>query len=498
MTTHTTPVAPPPPLARNRNFSLLWFGEGVSVLGNATTSVLLPLLAVVGFDAGPGWMGALTAAAWVPWLLIGLPAGAWVDRLPARRVMIVSDLAAALTLSSVPLAWTFDFLTLPHLAVAAFCNGVCTVFFRAAYPGLVRQVAPGDQQESAFARLFGAESAMQVAGPGVGGLMAQLASAAGGLLVDAVTFLVSALCLWRLKLPAPVAPVAPGPDVEVGTVATVAPLRQRIREGIDYLRHDRLLRFFTLMGGVSNFGLTGYSALLVLFLVREVHLSSGGVGLVLAVGSVGGVVGATIATWVSRRLGSARALLSLQLLAGPPALLVPLGAPGLGLVAMVAGMLLVGIGVVAGNIVRGAWRNRYVPEHMVARQVTTAQVVNFGTMPLAGIAAGAMGTQLGLRPTIAVMAAIHVLACVSMFWSPLRGLREMPSLTTDVPEPVTGRARRTSARDDGQVDQRVDRHAQEEDADVGDREVEQPHRLEHLRAGSGPGNAQQPVRLEEE
>jgi predicted MFS family arabinose efflux permease len=428
MTTPTTPVAPPPPLARNRNFSLLWFGEGVSVLGNATTSVLLPLLAVVGFDAGPGWMGALTAAAWVPWLLIGLPAGAWVDRLPAKRVMIVSDLAAAVTLASVPVAWALDLLTLPHLAVAAFCNGVCTVFFRAAYPGLVRQVAPREQQESAFARLFGAESAMQVAGPGVGGLMAQLVSAAGGLLVDAVTFLVSALCLWRLRLPAPETPDA----------AEVAPLRRRIREGIDYIRHDRLLRFFTLMGGASNFGLTGYSALLVLVLVREVHLSSGGVGLVLAVGSVGGVVGASIATWVSRRLGSARALLALQLVAGPPALLVPLGAPGAGLVAMVAGMLLVGIGVVAGNIVRGAWRNRYVPEQMVARQVTTAQVVNFGTMPLAGIAAGAMGSTLGLRPTIAVMAAIHVLACLSMFWSPLRGLREMPGPVTQVLGPVSG------------------------------------------------------------
>src|SRR6476620_12530054 len=158
MTTHTTPVAPPPPLARNRNFGLLWFGEGVSVLGNATTSVLLPLLAVVGFDAGAGWMGALTAAAWVPWLLIGLPAGAWVDRLPARRVMIISDLVAAVTLASVPVAWLLGHLTLPHLAVAAFCNGVCTVFFRAAYPALVRQVAPREQQEQAFARLFGTES----------------------------------------------------------------------------------------------------------------------------------------------------------------------------------------------------------------------------------------------------------------------------------------------------------------------------------------------------
>lgn len=418
MTVHTTPVAQPVPLARNRSFRLLWFGEGVSVLGNATTSVLLPLLAVVGFDAGAGWMGALTAAAWVPWLVIGLPAGAWVDRLPARRVMVVSDLVAALTLASVPVAWLLDVLTLPHLAVAAFCNGACTVFFRAAYPALVRQVAPREQQEQAFARLFGTESAMQVAGPGVGGLLAQAISTAGGLLVDALSFVVSAVCLWRLKLPAGEPHLADG--------AEVASLGQRIREGIEYIRHDRILRFFTVIGGVSNFGLTGYAALLVLFLVREVHLGPGAVGLVMAVGSLGGVMGATIATWVSHRLGSARALLALQVLAGPPALLVPLGAPGAGLVAMVAGMLLVGTGVVAGNVVRGAWRNRYVPEHMVARQVTTVQVINYGTMPLAGIVAGAMGSTLGLRPTIAVMAAIHVVACAAMFWSPLRGLRDMP------------------------------------------------------------------------
>jgi predicted MFS family arabinose efflux permease len=282
----------------------------------------------------------------------------------------------------------------------------------------VRQLAPREQQESAFARLFGTESAMQVAGPGVGGLVAQLLSAAGGLLLDALSFLVSAVCLWRLRLPAP-APRDPSDS-------TLAPLGRRIREGIDYIRHDRLLSFFTVMGGVSNFGLTGYTALLVLFLVRQVHLSAGAVGLVMAIGSLGGVLGATIATRVSRRLGSARALLALQLVAGPPALLVPLGRPGLGLVAMVAGMLLVGIGVVAGNVIRGAWRNRYVPEHMVARQVTTAQVVNLGGMPLAGLAAGSLGATIGLRPTILLMAGIHVVACLAMWWSPLRGLREMP------------------------------------------------------------------------
>lgn len=420
MTTHTAPVAPPVPLARNRGFSLLWFGESVSVLGNATTSTLLPLLAVVSFHAGPGWMGLLTAAAWVPWLVVGLPAGAWVDRLPVRRVMIVSDLAAGTALASIPVAWLVHLLTLQQLAVVGFVNGVGTVFFRAAYPALVRQVAPPEQQESAFARLFGSESAVQVAGPGLGGLLAQVASAAGGLLLDTASFVISAVCLWRLKLPETAAETAPEEPV-------VAPLRQRIREGIEYLRQDRLLRYFTVVGSASNFGLTGCTTLLVLFLVRQVHLSPGAVGLVLAVESIGGVIGATIATRVSRRLGSARALLLLQLVAGPPALLTPLGSPGVGLVAMVAGLMLVGIGVVAGNIVRGAWRNRYVPEHLVARQVTTAQFVNLGTMPLAGLAAGALGAELGLRPTLALMATVHVLACLAMFWSPLRGIRELPS-----------------------------------------------------------------------
>jgi predicted MFS family arabinose efflux permease len=425
MTPPPAPVAADLPLHRNRDFSLLWLGEGVSVLGNATTSVLLPLLAVVGFGAGPGWMGLITAAAWAPWLLVGLPAGAWIDRLPARRVMVASDLLAAATLASVPVAWALDVLTLPHLVAAAFAGGVCTVFFRAAYPLLVRQVAPAHQQEAAFARLFGTESATQVAGPGLGGLLAQTVSAAWGLAVDAVSFVVSAVCLLRLRLDSSHDGLR-AQDDDAGA------LRTRIREGIDYIRQDRILRFFTVVGGVSNFGLTGYGALLVLFLVRDVHLDEAHVGVVMAVGAAGGVLGAAVATRLSQLLGTARALLALQLLAGPPALLVPLGAPGAGLVAMVAGMVLVGIGVVAGNVVRGAWRNRYVPVEMVARQVTTAQVVNLGTMPVAGLVAGWLGSAIGLRETIALMATVHAAACLSMWWGPLRGLRDMPEATEPV------------------------------------------------------------------
>lgn len=120
-----------------RNFTLLWSGETVSLLGTATTSVLLPLLAVSTFHAGPGWMGLLTAAAWLPWLIIGLPAGAWLDRLPPRRVMIIADLVAATTLTTVPLAAWSGGLSLSQLIIVALLGGVATVFFRTAYVKLL-------------------------------------------------------------------------------------------------------------------------------------------------------------------------------------------------------------------------------------------------------------------------------------------------------------------------------------------------------------------------
>lgn len=135
-------------LRANREFNLLWFGEGVSVLGNATTVVLVPLLAVTGFGAGAGWVGVLTAAAWLPWLVIGLPAGAWIDQRPPRPVMIAADLVAAATLASVPLAWFTGVLTLTHLAIAALINGVCTVFFRTAYVKLVTTLVEPDQSKT--------------------------------------------------------------------------------------------------------------------------------------------------------------------------------------------------------------------------------------------------------------------------------------------------------------------------------------------------------------
>jgi MFS family permease len=416
-----------------RDFHLLWFGEGVSVLGNATTAVLLPLLAVVGFGAGPGWMGALTAAAWLPWLVIGLPAGAWVDRLRPRSVMIASDLVAAGLLASIPIGHALGVLSLTQLLLAAGGSGVCTVFFRTAYVKLLPEVVDEPRLETAYARLFATESAMQVAGPGVAGLLVQWFSAAVGLLLDAVSYLVSAFCLWRIRPREVVA--------EPDATTRRTPLGEQIREGVRFVAGDRYLRWLTVIGGVSNLGLTGYATLLVLYLIRDLHVAPSAVGTVLMLGSSGGLIGSLVATRVVRRLGSGRASTVLLLCGGPPALLLPLAGPGWRVGFAVAALVLVGVCVVAGNVVRSAWRQRYVPRELLGRAVTAAQVVNYGTMPLAGLLAGWLGGQLGVRPTIAVMAAIHAGACLSILVSPFRRLRQLPEPARSRPAPAPVSAR---------------------------------------------------------
>lgn len=417
MTTTPTPVTEAPPLGQNRSFTLFWFGEGISLLGNATTAVLLPLLAVVDYGAGAGWMGALTAAAWLPWLVIGLPAGAWIDRLQPGRVMITSDLVAAVALASVPVAWVLDVLTLPQLVLVALANGTCGVFFRTAYGKLIPDIVDPRDLEQANGRMFGTESAMQVVGPGAGGLMAQFLTAAGGLAIDAVSYVVSAVCLWRIRTDTE--RDQPEPETE--------PLRTRIRAGIAYVAHDPYLRPLTLIGGMSNFGLTGFTTLLVLFMVDDLGLAPSGVGFIMMVGSIGGLLGAATARRLSRRWGSGRTSMGLMLASGPSALLLPLARPGWGLAWLVTGLLLVGVFVVAGNVVRNAWRQRYVPGHLMGRAITTSQVVNFGTMPIAAAIAGVLGENIGLRPTIALMAAVHAGACLAALATPLARVRELPS-----------------------------------------------------------------------
>lgn len=401
----------------HRDFRLLWIGQTTSKLGSSVTSVALPLVAVATLDASTFQVALLSAAAWLPWLLIGLPVGAWVDRMPRRPVMLACDLAALLLFLSVPvLAW-LSWLTIGHLLAVAFGAGTASVVFHTAYQVYLPFLLDSDEVAEGNAKVQATEAAAQVGGPGVAGLMTQLAGAANALLVDAASFLASALCLLSIRAREP----RPARTRHSGT------LRQEIGEGIRFVARDPYLRVLTVFGAISNIGLIGYQSILVVFLVREVGVSPGVVGMLAAATSMGGVLGAISATALARRFGSARTLLIAELGAAPFGLLIPLTTPGPGLALTIAGGFVIGTGVAVGNVLKSSFRQTYTPHNLLGRVTVSMQMVNYGTIPLGAVLGGTLGTTLGLQPALWAILTGLALSGLILLVGPLRQHRDLPA-----------------------------------------------------------------------
>ncbi|MFD5468337.1 MFS transporter [Kitasatospora sp. NPDC127059] len=402
-------------LFAQRDFRLLWAGRTVSRLGSSVTTVALPLVAVLTLDAGPLATGLLTSAVWLPWLLFGLPAGVWVGRAPRRAVMIGCNLGSAALFASVPVAGRLGVLTLAQLLAVAFLSGVSAVFSGAAEQAYLPELVAPEHLIEGNAKLEGSGSAAEVAGRGLAGLTVQLLGAAAGLLIDAVSFLIAAGTLLRIRSrPQPVAPERAG-------------LLGQVREGLSFLLRDPYLRAFLCFGAAANFALMGYQSILVLFLVREAGIAPGWVGALASAAAAGGVLGASAARPLCRRLGTARAVRIVLLTAVPLGLLMPLAAPGLGTALYVVGALGVVAAVVLCNVVLGSFRQSYTPPALLTRVAAGSMFAVHATIPLGALAGGALGAAIGLRTTMWVMTGLLVLAGTLPLFSPLRTLRDLPS-----------------------------------------------------------------------
>ena len=379
-------------LWRQRDFRLLWLGETTSTVGTNISRLALPLVAVVTVQASTVQVGALTAATWLPWLVVGLPAGAWIDRLPRRLVMLVCDVASLLALLSVPLTAWIGVLTYRHLLAVALLTGTASVLFTTAYSVYVPSIVTPSQVTEANAKLQGSEAVAQVAGPALAGLLAQVAGAVTGLVADALSFLVSAVCLLSI-----------GHQEKAATTARTTRLRQEIATGVRLVAADPYLRVLAVFGALTNLTLVGYQSILVVFLVRDVGVSPAGVGALLAAMSAGGVLGASIAGALARRFGSARALLLSALCTAPFGFLIPLTAPGPRLALVAIGGFVVGCGVVSGNVIKDSWRQVYCPRHLLGRVLVSMQVLNYGAIPVGALLAGTLGSTIGLRPALWVL-----------------------------------------------------------------------------------------------
>lgn len=406
-------------LLRTPGFALLWLGQSTSAVGSAVTTVALPLVAVETLHAGPAGVALLTAATWLPWLLIGLPAGVWVDRWPRRRTLLVADVVSASVLAAVPVAAWTGVLTMTTLLVAALLAGAAGVFATVAFNALLPHLVGAEHLMEGNAKLQTSASIAMVVGPGLGGLLAQAAGAVSGVLLDALTFLVSAACLLGIR-------PAPEPRAAAGERPGMP---RQIAEGIGFIMRGRLLQAMLVVAALTNFAMLGITALRVVFLVRTEGAAPATAGLVIGIGSLGAILGAALAARASRRFGSARTYLVANLAAAPFILLLPLGGHGWRLTLFAAGSFVALAGATMSNVMTMTFRGTFVPPHLLGRVTAASRIFVFGTVPLGAATAGLLASTLGVRSAMWALAALYVTAPLPLLATEARTLRDLPTRT---------------------------------------------------------------------
>ncbi|WP_190144361.1 MFS transporter [Streptomyces glebosus] len=432
------PVIPRPAASgplRLRDFRLLLAGAAAGQLGAQVTLVALPLVAVLELNAPAIQVGLLTAAETAAFLLVGLPAGAWVDRMRKLPLMIRADVVRAVAMASIPLAAVAGVLTMAQLYLVALVTGVATVFFDVAHQSFVPHLLPKDQLVPGNGALETIRSSAQVAGPGLGGGLVQLLGASLAIVADAVGYLLSALFLWGIKQP------ESRPERVAGTS-----LRQDIGEGLRFVFGHRLLRVIAVTTGLANFFSATLMATQSVFLVRVLGLAPGVVGLVLAASAVGGLAGALCAGRLAARFGQARIIWLSALATGPFALLWPLAGRGAGAALFAVGSGVVFFGAVVYNVAQVSFRQALCPPRLLGRMNATLRFLMWGTLPLGALAGGALAEAFGARTALAWCAAGFLVVPLPLLLSPLRRMRDLPAAgaSEDAPADTTDPARPAS------------------------------------------------------
>ncbi|GII25832.1 MFS transporter [Planosporangium mesophilum] len=404
-------------LWRDRDFALLWTGQTVSEFGSMVTLIALPLVAVVGLRATPFEVGLVTAASSVAWLVVGLPAGVWVDRVRRRPLMIWADLGRAVALATVPAAWALDALTVGQLIGVAAITGLLTVLFDVAYPVYLPAVVGRDRLIEANGKLQASASVAGIGGPGLGGLLVQLAGAPFALLADAVSFVFSALTVVGVRA-----------VEEVAHRSDRTSLRADLSDGLRYVLRHPFPRTLALAGATANFVFGGYEAVSFVFLAREVGLAGGLIGLLFGVGTAGGLVGALLANRLAGRFGDARVVTLAPAVSVVGGLLVPLTGRGAGLAWYLAGSLLVNASITVFNVCMRSAVQISTPPRLLGRTVASIRLFSRGALPLGAVTAGVLASVLAARTTVAVLMALLVVTPVLLRLSPLGRVRRTEQL----------------------------------------------------------------------
>ncbi len=405
-------------LWQHPDFVRLWTAQTISVFGSLITGTALPFTAILALDASPLQVAFLAASNHVPGLIFAVAAGVWVDRLPRRPVMIVADLGRAALLVSIPITYAFDALTIWQLYVVALGAGVLTIFFDVAYQSYLPSLVSREELIEGNSKLAATASVSEFAGFSVSGWLVQVFSGPVAILVDAVSFVVSAGFLRTIRAPEP-----PRGAVEQRQSALTEAV-----EGMRAVMRDPLLRSLAGVTPLASFGIGMFFATYMIFVTRGLGFNPGVLGVIFGLGGISSLFGAVLAGAFARRYGIGVSMIAGIAMMGISMLFIPIAQ---GATAVAAGLLIAqqisGDGMyMVFDINATSLRQAIAPEQVLGRVNAFNRMLDLGFTLIGILIGGVIGQTIGLRPALYIGAGAMIAAAAWLFLSPVRHVVAAP------------------------------------------------------------------------
>jgi MFS family permease len=411
-----------PSLWRHRDFVRIWSAATVSILGSQVTIIAVPFIALTMLGASVFEVSLLTAVEMLPFLLFTLPAGAWLDRVRRRPVLIAADIGRGVVLLSIPAAFLMDSLTMAQLYVVAFVTGTFTAFFDVADQSYLPAIVDRDDLVDGNANLQISYSVAQIGGPTLGGNMLAIIAAPFAIAIDAVSFFISGAfisAIHRREDP---------PARRVDESGRPTPMRTEIIEGLRYVLGNRYLRPIAACTGITNLFGAALFGIFPVLIWHELKLSPAFFGTVMGLASIGFLVGAALSSRLPNSIGIGRTIIVSTAFGAPAFLLLTLTPENLTLAAVTlfVGWFVAGMSQVIYNVAQISLRQAITPPEIQSRMNATMRFIVWGTIPIGSVLGGALATFVPVRVALIFAALASFVAVLPLLASPLRSLRDLP------------------------------------------------------------------------
>jgi MFS family permease len=389
------------------------------MLGDEVADLAIPTVAILVLGAGAFELGILNALTYLPFLVFGLLAGGFVDRIRRRPVLIAADSIRALVVASIPIAFAAGLLHLWLLYVVAFLSGTLAVFFDVAYQAYLPSLVGKANLVEGNTKLTVTESGAALIGPALAGVLIQVIGSPLALGADAFSFLISSVSVLAIRA---------REAASEGALAKRVPFLRDIGEGLRFVFGHPVLRPIMIAGAIHNFGGIMVRTVFFVFAYRQLHLTPAALGLIFALGAFGLLFGAMASSFANRVAGVGPTLLVCQLLTGVAYLLIPLASLGLAFLVLVVSQLLLDVVRATFNITAVSLRQAVTPDHLLGRMTASYRTVIWGVFPLGALAGGIAGTRLGLVPAIVIGGLLTLAASTWLLTRPVYNLRAHPAM----------------------------------------------------------------------